>query len=102
MKGLALFLVHVCFISVLDIRPLVGRLRQLHADFCHFIVTLEAYINKYSSLVPFLADNATGTPASDAPPPEQTPKAISLQVIPEEFVLLTIKGCLRYNYLFIQ
>ncbi|KAG6811731.1 hypothetical protein H0H92_006083 [Tricholoma furcatifolium] len=41
--------------------------------------TLEAYINKYSSLVPFLADNATGTPASDAAPPEQTSKAISLQ-----------------------
>jgi len=41
--------------------------------------TLEAYIDKYSSLVPFLADNASGTPASDAPPPEQTPKAISLQ-----------------------
>lgn len=35
MKGLALFLVHVCFIFVLDIRPLVGHLRQLHADFCH-------------------------------------------------------------------
>ncbi|KAF9558125.1 ceramidase [Agrocybe pediades] len=41
--------------------------------------TLEAYIDKYSSLVPFLADNATGTPASDPPPPEQTSKAISLQ-----------------------
>ncbi|KAH9485768.1 Neutral ceramidase 2 [Psilocybe cubensis] len=41
--------------------------------------TLEAYIDKYSSLVPFLADNSTGTPASDPPPPEQTSKAISLQ-----------------------
>ncbi|KAF9479377.1 ceramidase [Pholiota conissans] len=41
--------------------------------------TLEAYIDKYSSLVPFLADNASGTPASDAPPPQQTSKAISLQ-----------------------
>ncbi|KAF8959977.1 Neutral/alkaline nonlysosomal ceramidase [Flammula alnicola] len=41
--------------------------------------TLEAYIDKYSSLVPFLADNASGTPASDPPPPEQTSKAISLQ-----------------------
>ncbi|KDR69911.1 hypothetical protein GALMADRAFT_255768 [Galerina marginata CBS 339.88] len=41
--------------------------------------TLEAYINKYSSLVPFLADNASGTAASDPPPPEQTSKAISLQ-----------------------
>ena len=41
---------------------------------------IEAYIDKYSSLVPFLADSATGTPASDPPPPEQVSKAISLQV----------------------
>jgi len=41
--------------------------------------TLEAYIDKYSTLVPFLADNTSGTPASDPPPPEQTSKAISLQ-----------------------
>ncbi|KAL0572394.1 hypothetical protein V5O48_009572 [Marasmius crinis-equi] len=42
--------------------------------------TLEAYIEKYSSLVPFLADNTpTATPASDAPPAEQTSKAISLR-----------------------
>ncbi|KIM36782.1 hypothetical protein M413DRAFT_20430 [Hebeloma cylindrosporum] len=41
--------------------------------------TLDAYIEKYTSLVPFLADNASGTPASDPPPPEQTSKAISLQ-----------------------
>ncbi|KIM86048.1 hypothetical protein PILCRDRAFT_65446 [Piloderma croceum F 1598] len=41
--------------------------------------TLDAYIDKYSSLVPYLADNATGTPASDAAPAEQTLKAISLQ-----------------------
>ncbi|KAF5374642.1 hypothetical protein D9615_008931 [Tricholomella constricta] len=41
--------------------------------------TLDAYIDKYSSLVPFLAENASGTPASDPPPPEQTSKAISLQ-----------------------
>lgn len=42
--------------------------------------TLEAYIDKYSSLVPYLADTApTSTPASDAPPAEQTSKAISLQ-----------------------
>ncbi|PAV23091.1 Neutral alkaline nonlysosomal ceramidase [Pyrrhoderma noxium] len=41
--------------------------------------TLEAYIDKYTSLVPFLAENPTGTPASDAPPVEQTSKAISLQ-----------------------
>jgi len=41
--------------------------------------TLDAYIDKYSSLVPYLADNATGAPASDAAPAEQTSKAISLQ-----------------------
>ncbi|KAG7091509.1 hypothetical protein E1B28_010537 [Marasmius oreades] len=42
--------------------------------------TLEAYIEKYSSLVPFLADSEpSGTPVSDAPPAEQTSKAISLQ-----------------------
>ncbi|KAH8110485.1 Neutral/alkaline nonlysosomal ceramidase [Phellopilus nigrolimitatus] len=41
--------------------------------------TLDAYIDKYTSLVPFLASNATGTPASDAAPAEQTSKAISLQ-----------------------
>lgn len=42
--------------------------------------TLEAYIDKYSSLVPYLADTApTTTPSSDAAPPEQTSKAISLQ-----------------------
>jgi neutral ceramidase len=42
--------------------------------------TLDAYIDKYTSLVSYLADNATGTPVSDAPPPEQTSHAISLQV----------------------
>ncbi|KAF8829653.1 hypothetical protein HHX47_DHR3000992 [Lentinula edodes] len=42
--------------------------------------TLDAYIDKYTSLVPFIADTVTGTPASDAPPAEQTSKAISLQL----------------------
>ncbi|KAJ7144716.1 ceramidase [Mycena crocata] len=41
--------------------------------------TLDAYIDKYTSLVSFLADAPTGTPASDPPPAEQTSKAISLQ-----------------------
>ncbi|KAK0479399.1 Neutral/alkaline nonlysosomal ceramidase [Armillaria luteobubalina] len=41
--------------------------------------TLEAYIDKYTSLVPFLGRSPSGTPASDAPPAEQTSKAISLQ-----------------------
>jgi len=42
--------------------------------------TLDAYIDKYSSMVQFLSDNASGTPSSDAPPAEQTSKSISLQV----------------------
>lgn len=42
--------------------------------------TLDAYIDKYSSMVQFLADSASGTPSSDAPPAEQTSKAISLRV----------------------
>ncbi|KAF5353132.1 hypothetical protein D9758_008800 [Tetrapyrgos nigripes] len=41
--------------------------------------TLEAYIDKYTSLLPFIADSVSGTPASDAAPAEQTSKAISLQ-----------------------
>lgn len=41
---------------------------------------MEAYIDKYTSLVPYLDDAAVGTPASDPAPPEQTSKAISLQV----------------------
>ncbi|KAJ7124486.1 Neutral/alkaline nonlysosomal ceramidase [Mycena epipterygia] len=41
--------------------------------------TLDAYIDKYTSLVPFLADTPPGTPASDAAPPELTSSAISLQ-----------------------
>ncbi|KAF7316474.1 Neutral ceramidase [Mycena indigotica] len=41
--------------------------------------TLEAYIDKYTSLVPFLADSPSGTPASDAAPPALQSSAISLQ-----------------------
>ncbi|KAJ7766995.1 Neutral/alkaline nonlysosomal ceramidase [Mycena maculata] len=41
--------------------------------------TLEAYIDKYTSLVPFLADAPVGSPPSDAAPAEQISKAISLQ-----------------------
>ncbi|KAJ7775556.1 Neutral/alkaline nonlysosomal ceramidase [Mycena metata] len=40
--------------------------------------TLEAYIDKYTSLVPFLADDVTGTPFSDPAPMEQISKAIDL------------------------
>ncbi|KAJ7983174.1 Neutral/alkaline nonlysosomal ceramidase [Mycena polygramma] len=39
--------------------------------------TLEAYIDRYTSLVPFLADSPSGTPASDAAPPELQSKAIN-------------------------
>lgn len=42
--------------------------------------TLEAYIDLYSSLVPYLRPNVTDTPPSDPPPPEQTSKAITLRV----------------------
>ncbi|KAG6849608.1 hypothetical protein H0H93_006965 [Arthromyces matolae] len=41
--------------------------------------TLEAYIDKYSGMVPFLGDNATGAPPTDPAPIDQTSKAISLQ-----------------------
>ncbi|KAI0740585.1 Neutral/alkaline nonlysosomal ceramidase [Earliella scabrosa] len=41
--------------------------------------TLESYIDKYTSLVSLLADNATGKPESDPAPADQTGKAISLQ-----------------------
>lgn len=41
--------------------------------------TLESYIDKYSSLVSYLAPGSSVTPASDPAPPEQTSKAISLQ-----------------------
>ena len=42
--------------------------------------TLDAYIDKYLGLVPFLADSTTGAAYSDPPPVDQTLKAISLQV----------------------
>ncbi|KIY52549.1 Neutral/alkaline nonlysosomal ceramidase [Fistulina hepatica ATCC 64428] len=42
--------------------------------------TLEAYMNKYSSLVSYLADNASGTPASDPAPPDLTAEALSFQL----------------------
>jgi hypothetical protein len=64
-----------CFASLL-VASLLADWRLL----TFVIVTLEAYIDKYTSLVPYIADNASGTPPSDAPPPEQTSKAISLQV----------------------
>jgi len=41
--------------------------------------TLEAYIDKYSSLVPYLRDNVVGTPDPGPAPQEQISKAISLQ-----------------------
>jgi len=46
--------------------------------------TLDAYINKYSSLVSYLADNATAgkVPPSDPAPPDLTSAAISFRVRP--------------------
>jgi len=46
-----------------------------------FTDTLDAYINKYSSLVSYLADNATAgaVPPSDPAPPDLTSRAISLR-----------------------
>ena len=41
--------------------------------------TLDSYIDKYGSLVSYLADNATGQPPSDPAPVDQTGKAISLR-----------------------
>ncbi|KAK7691528.1 hypothetical protein QCA50_004927 [Cerrena zonata] len=41
--------------------------------------TLDAYIDKYGSLVSFLSPNASGTPQSDPAPADQTGKAISLR-----------------------
>ncbi|KAJ7174628.1 Neutral/alkaline nonlysosomal ceramidase [Mycena filopes] len=40
--------------------------------------TLDAYIDKYTSLVPFLADAPTGTLTTDAAPPELTSGALDL------------------------
>jgi neutral ceramidase len=47
-----------------------------------FADTLDAYINKYSSLVSYVADNATdgAVPSSDPAPPDLTSRAISLRV----------------------
>ncbi|KZT18577.1 Neutral/alkaline nonlysosomal ceramidase [Neolentinus lepideus HHB14362 ss-1] len=41
--------------------------------------TLEAYIDKYSSLVPYLGDTDLGDPSSDDAPPDLSAEAISLQ-----------------------
>jgi len=47
-----------------------------------FADTLDAYINKYSSLVSYLADDVTAgaVPLSDPAPPDLTSRAISLRV----------------------
>lgn len=46
------------------------------------IDTLDAYTNRYSGLVSYLADNATTgpEPPSDPAPPDLTSRAISLRV----------------------
>lgn len=43
------------------------------------IGTLDAYIDKYTSLLKFLNPTTSGTPDTDPAPEEQTSKAISLQ-----------------------
>lgn len=45
-----------------------------------FTGTLDAYIDKYTSLVPFLNPSVTTTPPSDAAPEDLTSKAITLRV----------------------
>ncbi len=49
-----------------------------------FVDTLDAYIDKYSDLVSYLADNinvtAGAVPPSDPAPPDLTSSAISLRV----------------------
>jgi neutral ceramidase len=42
--------------------------------------TLDAYIDKYGSLVSYLADNAAGVPPSDPAPEDLTNKAMHLTV----------------------
>jgi len=42
--------------------------------------TLDAYIDRYTQLVPYLAPTVMGTPSSDPPPAEQTSKAMSLRI----------------------
>ena len=68
-KGRLPYLVHVR-LSRQDVRKV---------ELILSLVTLEAYIDRYSSLVPYLADEAPEMPASDPAPPEQISKAISLQ-----------------------
>jgi neutral ceramidase len=52
----------------------------------HATDTLDAYIDKYSSLVSYLADDATAgeVPLSDPAPPDLTSGAISFRVRPYE------------------
>lgn len=67
------------------------------------IDTLDAYINKYSGLVSYLADNATtgAEPPSDPAPPDLTSRAISLRVrLAFAFsnrILLTLKIARRFD-----
>lgn len=60
--------------------PCIASLRALRV--LRLSDTLDAYIDKYGSLVSFLADNASAgaVPPSDPAPPDLSGKAISLQV----------------------
>ncbi|KAJ7351343.1 Neutral/alkaline non-lysosomal ceramidase-domain-containing protein [Mycena albidolilacea] len=78
----AFWAAYVCVlpVSFLVNQPLETRLINVYG-----IDTLEAYIDKYTSMVPFLANGVQGPdwerpqPPSDAPPKEQILKAISMQ-----------------------
>ncbi|KAJ7351329.1 Neutral/alkaline nonlysosomal ceramidase [Mycena albidolilacea] len=78
----AFWAAYVCFlpVSFLVNQPLGTMLSNVYD-----IDTLEAYIDKYTSMVPFLANGVQGPgwerpqPPSDAPPKEQISKAISMQ-----------------------
>ncbi|KAH7916139.1 Neutral/alkaline nonlysosomal ceramidase [Hygrophoropsis aurantiaca] len=56
-----------------------GVQRYEGASTIYGAATLEAYIDMYGGLIPYLAVDAKGSPASDPPPPEQISKAISMQ-----------------------
>jgi len=58
--------------------------REISLTVWHAADTLDAYIDKYSSLLSYLADNATAgqVPPSDPAPPDLTSAAISFRVRP--------------------
>lgn len=49
--------------------------------------TLDAYIEKFSSLIPYLSDTVPAAPPSDPAPPNQESSYISLQVNDPNFCI---------------